>query len=104
MGLNQPQQSSGSSQSSLLGKRLAKDAGLGSSEQKCAELAQAQAEGMLRSTSSCLPTAPPAAQRFKSLTATHTPGTLELNMVAQQPSEATPESGTSQQELIMAGQ
>ena len=59
---------------------------------------------MLRSTSTCLPTAPPAAQRFKSLTATHTPGTLELNMVAPQPSEATPQSSTSQQELIMAGQ
>ena len=105
MAQNQPSGSLGTSESTILGKRLSKDTGLVSSEQKCAELApHTSAEGMMQANSSCLPVGPPPTQRFKSLTATHTPGTLELNMTGQVQSDAIPQQMVSQQELAVAGQ
>ena len=101
---NHPAGSLGTSESSILGKRLSKDTGLVSSEQKCAELAYTSAEGLPLANSSLLPVGPPPTQRFKSLTATHAPGSLALNMTGQVQSDAIPQQMVSQQELAVAGQ
>ena len=66
-----------SSQINVLGKRLAKDTGLGPSEQKCAELGSMSASNKKANNQANGKT------RFRAVTATHTPGSLELKLGAK---------------------